>query len=88
MNEVYTPIVSSNTDMESAVVSFTYPIVIFYVDISSRLFSEASQEVNNAFTSCLMQGSILIGERKKAMQYSQNFSTMLHVPVVLISCTL
>ena len=61
---VYTPTQKSNTKRESAVVSLTYPILIFYVDISS-LAHEVSHNVNLAPLSCLMEGSPLMTERNK-----------------------
>jgi len=55
---------NSNTVMESAaVVSLTYSILIFDVDISS-LVNEVAHHVNIVFTNCLMQRSILMIERK------------------------
>jgi len=49
--------------MESAAVSFTYPIIIFDVDISS-LVTEVPHHVSMATLSCHMQGSPLM-ERNK-----------------------
>jgi len=54
---------NSNTVIESAaVVSLTYSILIFDVDISS-LVNEVAHHVNIIFMNCLMQRGILMRER-------------------------
>ena len=61
--EIHPVMANSNTVIGSAVVSLTYPILIFDVEISS-LVNEVAHHVNIVFTNCLMQRSILMIERK------------------------
>jgi len=61
--EIHPVMANSNTVIESAVVSLTYPILIFDVDINSFV-NEVAHNVVIAFTNCLMQRSILMRERK------------------------
>ena len=68
INKGYTPLKTNDNDVESAVASFafTYPIVIFDVDISS-LVNKISQSFSIASLNWHKQGSPLM-ERKKQRQ--------------------
>ena len=77
---ITTLLANSNTDMESAVVSLTYPTIILNAD--SSLVIESSHCINISTLSCPMQGSQLT-ERKRqiltfttSVQQSQDFGTM------------
>ena len=60
--------------MESVVVSFTYPIVIFCVDISSIVTEDLQSVISVGLPSSHMQGSPLM-ERKFNINYLRDHVT-------------
>ena len=63
---------------ESAVISFTYPIFIFDVDICS-LVSEVAHQVTPAPSSCQMQGSFLMETKKYIFTTSMKLKYQPHI---------
>ena len=64
--------------MESVVVSFTYPIVIFRVDISSIVTEELQSVISVGLPNSHMQGSPLM-ERKFNINYLRDHVTQGYV---------
>ena len=75
INNGYTPSNNSN-NLESAAVSFTYPIVFFDVDISS-IVCKVSHCISISCDGCHMQGSALMERNKRSLSLSLKAVKML-----------